>query len=63
MKIDFLQAADDEFPEANAYYNHQSEGLEFAVEVKRGLGRILHYPAAWTRLSKRTRRCRPNCFP
>ena len=65
MKVDFLQPAEDEFAAAIAYYNRQSEGLglEFAAEVKRGLGRILQYPAAWTPLSKRTRRCRLNRFP
>ena len=65
MRVDFLQTADDEFTEAIAYYNFQSEGLglEFAAEVKRGLGRILQYPVAWTPLSERTRRCRLNRFP
>lgn len=65
MKVDFLQTADDEFVEAIAHYNLQSEGLglEFAVEVKRALGRILQHPTAWTPLSKRTRRCRLNRFP
>ncbi len=65
MKVDFLQTADDELAEAIAHYNLQSEGLglEFAVEVKRGLGRILQYPIAWTPLSKRTRRCCLNRFP
>ena len=65
MKVDFLQIAEDEFAAAIADYNRQSEGLglEFAAEVKRGLGRILQYPAAWTPLSKRTRRCRLNRFP
>jgi hypothetical protein len=65
VKVDFLQTADDEFAEAIAYYNLQSEGLglEFAAEVKRALGRILEYPKAWTSLSKRTRRCRLNRFP
>ena len=55
MKVDFLQTADDEFVETIAYYNLQSEGLglEFAAEVKRGLGRIVQYPAAWTPLSRR----------
>ena len=65
MKVDFLQAADDEFAEAIAYYNLQSEGLglEFAAEVKRSIGRIIQYPTAWTPLSKRTRRCRLSRFP
>ena len=65
MKVDFLQTADEEFAEAIAYYNLQSEGLglEFAAEVKRTLGRILQYPTAWTPLSERTRRCRLIRFP
>jgi hypothetical protein len=65
MKVDFLQTADEEFVEAIAYYNLQSEGLglAFAAEVQRGLVRILQYPTAWTPLSRRTRRCRLNRFP
>jgi hypothetical protein len=63
--LDFLQTADAEFAEAIAYYNLQSEGLglEFAAEVKRALSRVLQYPAAWTLLSRRTRRCRLSRFP
>ena len=65
MKVDFLQPAENEFNETIEYYNLQSEGLglEFAAEVKRGLGRIQQYPAAWMPLSKRTRRCRLSRFP
>jgi plasmid stabilization system protein ParE len=65
MNITFLSSAEDEFLEAIAYYNQQSEGLgfEFALEIERTLERILQYPEAWTPLSKRTRRCRTNRFP
>lgn len=65
MMVHFLQPAEDELSQAISYYNLQSEGLglEFAVEVRRGLDRILQYPNAWTPLSKRTRRCRLNRFP
>ncbi|MBU0559431.1 MAG: type II toxin-antitoxin system RelE/ParE family toxin [Bacteroidetes bacterium] len=65
MNIEFLNPAEDEFVNAIAYYNLQSEGLgfEFAVEVKRTIGRIIQYPDAWTPLSRRTRRCRTNRFP
>jgi len=37
MQINFLSVAEQEFIEAIAYYNNQSEGLgyEFAVEVKK----------------------------
>ncbi len=65
MYLDFLDPAEAEFAETIAYYNLQSAGLgfEFAVEVKRTIGRIIQYPKAWTSLSKRTRRCRTNRFP
>ena len=65
MKIEFLPPARTELTDAISYYNTQSEGLgyEFAVEVKRTLGRIAQYPDAWFKLSRRTRRCRTNRFP
>jgi len=65
INIKFLTPAEAEFFDAISYYNIQSEGLgyEFAAEVKRTIGRIIQYPEAWTRLSKRTRRCRTNKFP
>jgi plasmid stabilization system protein ParE len=51
--------------EAIAYYNRESEGLEyrFAGEVRRTLSRILQYPHAWPTISERTRRCRTSGFP
>ncbi len=65
MKIEFLAPAEIEFIDATSYYNMQSEGLgfEFAAEVKRTIERIIQYPEAWSKLSKRTRRCRTNRFP
>lgn len=65
MKVEFLSAANDEFTATVGYYNHQSDGLgiEFAIEVKRALERILRYPNAWTPISKRTRRCLLSRFP
>lgn len=65
MKIEFLAPAEIELIDAISYYNMQSEGLgfEFAAEVKRTIERIIQYPEAWSKLSKRTRRCRTNRFP
>lgn len=65
MEIIFLPPAKAELTDTTYYYNRQGEGLgyEFAVEVKRTLERIVQYPDAWFKLSKRTRRCRTNRFP
>ncbi len=65
MKIEFLAPAEIELIDAISYYNMQSEGrgFEFAAEVKRTIERIIQYPEAWYKLSKRTRRCRTNRFP
>jgi toxin ParE1/3/4 len=65
MKIGFLSPASIDLMAAISYYNDQSEGLgfEFAAEVNRTQERILQYPEAWPKLSKRTRRCRTNRFP
>jgi len=65
MEIVFLPVARVELADAISYYNSQSEGLgyEFAAEVKRTLERIVQYPEAWFKLSKRTHRCRTNRFP
>jgi len=65
MDVEFLLSAEKEFEEAVIYYNSQGEGLgfEFAAEVKNTIQRILDYPKAWPKISKRTRRCRTNRFP
>ena len=65
MRIEFLAPAEMELIDASSYYNIQSEGLgfEFAAEVKKTIERIIQHPEAWTKLSKRTRRCRTNRFP
>ena len=61
----FLESAQIELEEAVNYYNEQQAGLgyEFAKEVADTIARILRYPEAWTKLSKRTRRCRTKRFP
>jgi len=65
MKIEFLSIAELELKDAFNYYNEQSEGLgfEFLLEVQKTIDRIIQFPEAWTKLSKRTRRCRYKRFP
>ena len=65
MKVDFLSIAEIELNDAIDYYNEQSEGLgfELAYEVQKTIERIIHFPEAWFKLSKRTRRCRCKRFP
>lgn len=65
MKPTFLDVAQSEFDETIDYYEQQRLGLgfEFADEVEEALGRIEHYPQAWSPLSPRVRRCLVNRFP
>ena len=62
---EFLEPAQFELEEEVKYFNEQQEGLgyEFAKEVADTISRILKYPEAWSKLSKRTRRCRTRRFP
>ncbi len=64
-EYDFLEPAQIELEEVVKYYNEQRTGLgyEFATEVAATISRILRYPEAWTKLSKRTRRCRTKRLP
>ena len=57
--------AETEFKEAVSYYNRELPGLgfEFALEISNTIERIRKNPEAWTKLSKRSRRCMANRFP
>lgn len=61
----FLEPAQIEFEQAVTYYNEKQPGLgyDFAEEVASTIARIMNFPEAWPRLSKRTRRCRTKRFP
>ena len=61
----FLEPARIEFEEAINFYNQQRSNLgdDFATEVLNTINRILNHPEAWTKLSRRTRRCQTNRFP
>ena len=49
MTVEFLEPAEFEFKEAVDYYNDQNPGLgiEFSLEVKYTIERIIQYPDAW----------------
>jgi plasmid stabilization system protein ParE len=65
MKCDFLATASAEMEEAIDFYNAQESGLGdvFEDEIRATLARILAHPQAWTKLSRRTRKCGTNRFP
>jgi len=65
MNVEFLQVAETEFSDAIKFYNTEREdlGFEFVYEIKQAINRIVQFPDAWQKLSKRTRRCRTNKFP
>ncbi|NOX36710.1 MAG: type II toxin-antitoxin system RelE/ParE family toxin [Calditrichaeota bacterium] len=65
MKISFHPDAREEFFEAIDYYEEcqQGLGLEFAKEIYSTIQRIVHFPEAWAKMSKNTRRCLVNRFP
>jgi hypothetical protein len=65
MKFYFHPDAEAEFDKAVEYYEHIQRGLgfEFANEVYATITRIIHFPDAWSALSKNSRRCLVNRFP
>ena len=65
MNYSFHAAAETELNQAVDYYNacRPNLGWEFAQEVHAAIQSILACPAAWTSLSKHTRRCLVRRFP
>ena len=65
MKYSFHPSAKIELQKAINYYEECQPGLglEFAREVYSTIQRIIHFPEAWSKLSKNTRRCLTNRFP
>jgi plasmid stabilization system protein ParE len=61
----FLSPAESELVAAAEYYDRAVPGLglEFLNEVERTIGRILHHPEAWTKITQQHRRCRTRRFP
>ncbi len=65
MRVYFHEDAEAEFGRAVDFYENcrSGLGLEFAQEVYAAVARIVRYPAAWSPMSKNTRRCLTNRFP
>ena len=65
MQVSFLDAADDDLADAFGYYDkrHPGLGVRFSAQVERAIERIVRHPEAWSKLSRRTRRCLINVFP
>jgi hypothetical protein len=65
MKYSFHPSAKIELQEAINYYEEYQFGLglKFAREIYSTIQRIIHFPEAWSKLSKNTRRCLTNRFP
>ena len=65
MKPILLEAAQFDLDKGIDYYDQQrcGLGLEFAEEVELALERIEFYPEAWSRISRRVRRCLVHRFP
>jgi len=65
MKVRFYEAAEQEFHDAVAYYEHDVPGLgrRYRAAVREALERIEQFPDAYPRSSARTRRCLVRKFP
>jgi hypothetical protein len=65
MRYSFHPDAKRELFKAIDYYEGCKDGLglEFTKEVYSTIQRIVHFPKAWSKLSKNTRRCFTNRFP
>lgn len=65
MNLIFSVVAEKEIQNAADYYESQEPGLgsRFVNELDRATAFILQFPNAWTRISRRSRRCCLRYFP
>lgn len=65
MKLEIISEAERELENAAEWYHQHRVGLDasFLIEIRLALARIRAFPNAWTRVSRRCRRCRLNRFP
>ena len=65
MNYSFHPEAKEEFFKTINYFEkcQKGLGLSFSKEVFSTIQRIIHFPSAWSKFSKNTRRCLTNRFP
>jgi hypothetical protein len=65
MNYSFHPEAKEEFFKAISYFEECQKGLglSFSKEIFSTMQRIIHFPSAWSKFSKNTRRCLTNRFP
>jgi len=64
LTVDFLPLAQSELDDTFEYYEFQQLdlGYRFIAEIRNSIELIVSYPEAWTKSSKRTRRCLVKTF-
>ena len=65
MNYSFHPEAKEEFFKTINYFEECQKGLglSFSKEIFSTIQRIIHFPSAWSKFSKNTRRCLTNRFP
>ncbi len=65
MNYSLHPEAKEEFFKTINYFEECQKGLglAFSKEVYSTIQRIIHFPSAWSKFSKNTRRCLTNRFP
>jgi ParE toxin of type II toxin-antitoxin system, parDE len=65
MNYSFHPEAKKEFFKAINYFEECQKGLglAFSKEIYSTIQRIIHFPSAWSKFSKNTRRCLTSQFP
>jgi len=65
VKIEFLELAKQEFDDAIAYYENESEGLglRFKKEIRSSIENILNFPTLYPIFMNNIRKCVAHTFP
>jgi len=65
VRIEFLEIAKQEFDDAVAYYENESEGLgeRFKIEIRSSIDRISDFPMLYPTFMNDIRKCICHTFP